>query len=287
MTYSCLPNALISLCLCALIACDAGEEPQPAYLSVDPIQFEVRSHEGSANQHLPDAWIYVGSRYAGAYELPVRIPVLANQVEEVLILPGYRLNGSISSPARAALLEPYRTEVQFIPGQDVLVTPSCGYQANLKFPFLESFEGNHFFNDDRDGDPETRIVASLPEEAFEGVRAGKIELRKEHPKLRVAYDIPKEIPQSPDPILLELHFKSDIPFSIGFLGNKGGAVEDDLIRAVLLPKKTWTKVYFDFREIVNLSNAQSYRLAIDANFQQDSTLDVQRIYLDNIKVVHR
>ncbi|MBP8725641.1 MAG: hypothetical protein KBF37_06360 [Saprospiraceae bacterium] len=287
MTCSCLPNAWIALCLSALVACDAGEEPQPAYLSVNPIQFAVRPHEGSASQNLPDAWIYVGNKYVGAYELPVRIPVLASDVEEVLILPGYRLNGSISSPARAALLEPFRMDVPFIPGQEVSVTPSCSYQASLQFPFLEAFEGNHFFNEDRDGDPETRILGTLPEEAFEGVRSGKIELRKEHPKLRVVYDIAKEIPQSPDPILLELHFKSDIPFSIGFIGNKGPAGEDDLIRAVLLPKKNWTKVYFDFREIINLSNALSYRMAIDANFQQDSMIAVQRIYLDNIKVVHR
>ncbi|MBK9107733.1 MAG: hypothetical protein IPM92_04965 [Saprospiraceae bacterium] len=270
-----------------LYACDTEQEPAPAYLTVQDFSFQAKPGEGTSRQNITDAWIYVNNQYVGAYELPATIPVLSSGLLEVLIQAGFRKNGRITSPSRYELLEPYQTTALFDPLETTQLAPSTAYQANLDFTFLEEFEGVHFLNIDRDGNSETKILLSTVEDAFEGLRSGVIELTKDRKSLLAVYDIEKVIPQSPDPIILELHFKADIPFSIGFLGNKGALGEDYLINASLLPKKEWTKAYFDFRDIINDSNANGYRLAISANFQEDTAIAIQRILLDNIKVVHR
>ena len=267
--------------------CDGDQEVAPAYISVSPFSFEIRAGEGTQRQNITDGWIYVGGQYVGAYELPAIIPLLNNGSAEVRILPGYRQDGRITNAYRYALLEPYVTQANFAALDTTDIVPVTRYQSGLKFPFIEGFDGAHFFNTDRDNDPETKIQLTTSQDAFEGSRSGIIELTEQHSSLTCVYDIERAIPQSPDPIILELHFKSDIPFSIGFIGNKGIGGEDDLIQATLLPKSEWTKVYFDYREIINLSNAISYRLAIRANYQSDTPLATQRISIDNVKVIHR
>lgn len=271
----------------SFICCDSEPEPPASYLTVHPFTFQSRPGEGSARQSITDGWIYVNNQYIGAYELPATIPVLDSGFLEVLIQPGYRENGRITSPARYDLLEPYKTSALFDPFETTEIFPTTTYQSGLRFTFLEEFEGVHFLNIDRDGNQETKILLSTVEEAYEGLRSGVIELTATRKSIVAVYDIEKPIPQSPDPIILELHFKADIPFSIGFLGNKGPLGEDYLINATLFPKKEWTKAYFDFRDLINDSNSDGYRLAVAANFQVDTTIAVQRILLDNIKVIHR
>ncbi|MBK8955358.1 MAG: hypothetical protein IPM34_07365 [Saprospiraceae bacterium] len=278
------------LCISSLwiwTSCDADQEPPPAYIQVNPFEFEIKPGEGTARQQISDAWIYIDNQYIGAYQLPATLPVIGNGLLEILIQPGYRENGQITHPARYDLLEPYVSSALFDPLETTHIVPKTAYQSGLKFTFLEEFEGIHFLNIDRDGNSETKILLSTVEEAFEGLRSGVIELTNERKSLLAVYDIEKQIPQSPDAIILELHFKSDIPFSIGFIGNKGALGEDYLINATLLPKKNWTKAYFNFRDIINDSNANSYRLAISANYRSDTAIAVQRILLDNIKVIHR
>ena len=278
---------LYFLIIVFMVSCDGDQEAAPTYLSVQKFSFNVRAGEGTGRQNITDAWVYANGQYIGAYELPAIVPLLANGKTDVRILPGYRQDGRITNAYRYALLQPFETTLFFNDLDTSVVHPYTAYQDGLKFPFVEGFDGAHFLNTDRDNDPETKLQLTGSGDAFEGSRSGVIELTEQHSVITCVYDIERVIPQSPDPIILELHFKSDIPFSIGFIANKGISGEEDLIQANLLPKSEWTKVYFDFREIINLSNAVSYRLAIRANFQANINLTTQRIWLENIKVINR
>ncbi len=268
-------------------SCDSEIEPSPSFLHIESFGFSAKSGEGTSKQDIRDAWIYIGTNYAGAYELPATIPVLASDTNDVLIIPGYRLDGQITHSAQARLMNSFSSRLVFRPGQITQVNPFSSYQDGLKFSFVEDFESGHFINVDRDGDQETKILLSTPEEAFEGNHAGVIQLSDAHPQIEAMYDIDRIIEKSGDPILLELHFKSDIPFSIGFIGNRGGLGEVRLINADVLPKENWTKIYFDFRDIINKADLISLRLAVFARYQNENPKVYQRILLDNIKVVHR
>jgi hypothetical protein len=276
-----------ALCITVLFSCNTEEEQIPSYIYLDTFTFSVRQHEGSAHQNLTDGWIYVNGNYYGAYELPVKIPVLEEGSSEILVFPGYRQDGRITNTFRYALLEPFKSQITLSPRRTDTIKPSSTYQPGLIFSTIENFDGLHFFTGERDNDVETQITISASSEAFEGTGSGLIELTSAHPFLFVENVIEKVIPQSGDPIILELSFKSDIPFSIGFLGYKDFRGEDNIINAGLLPKKEWTKVYFDFRQLINKSNSDTYKLAITASYHKDTLKPVQRIFLDNIKVIHR
>lgn len=270
-----------------LSSCDTQDEKIPSYLYVEKFTFLVKPGQGSANQNLTDAWISVSGNFYGAYELPVWIPVLEEGLSEVRIIPGYRQDGKITNPFRYALLNPYETTVTLLPRETDTIKPITSYQDGLEFSLIEDFDNRHFFNGDRDGDVETKIVLSDSLEALEGPNAGLIELTSGHPKIAAEYIINQNIPKSGDPIILELNYKSDIPFSIGFIGYNATGVEENLINANLFPKSEWTKVYFDFRDIINQSNADYYHLVIVASYRSDNSKPIQRILLDNIKVIHR
>ncbi|MBK9221977.1 MAG: hypothetical protein IPO16_07610 [Saprospiraceae bacterium] len=268
-------------------SCDREEEKIPSYLYIDQFSFSVRPGEGSANQRLSDAWLYVSNTYYGAYELPAWIPVLEEGLSDILILPGYRQNGAITNAFKYSLLNPYTTKIKLEPKKTDTIRPTTSYQDGLKFSTLEDFNGNHLLSKDRDGDQETQVLLSTTQEAFEGSNSGLIELTSAHPAISAEYVIDTKIPQSGDPIILEFNYKSDIPFSIGFIAYKDAQGSQSLLNAGVLPNKDWTKLYFDFREILNNANSDFYHLAIAANFRSDTAKSVQRILIDNIKVIHR
>jgi hypothetical protein len=280
-------NLLGSLVLLAgLSSCDTKDEKIPSYLYIEKFTFSSIPAQGSSHQNITDGWVYVNGQYYGAYELPVWIPVLEEGPSSILIFPGYRQDGRLTNAFQYALLKEYKTEVDLTARETDTIRPVTSYQNDLKF-FLEEFEHIHCFTEDNDNDPDTKILISTPAEAFEGTGSGLIELTKAHPFLSAECTTPLEIPQSIDPIILELSFKSDIPFSIGFIGYKGFNEQVDLINAVVLPKQEWTKIYFDFREIIIRADADRYQLAIIASYNNDNTQPVQRILLDNIKVIYR
>ncbi len=277
----------VFLLLCLFCSCDREDEKIPAYLYIKPFEFTTRAGEGSSSQKLTDVWIYVNNAYYGAYELPCWIPVLESGLNEVLLLPGYRQDGRVTNAFQYKLLNPFQRSIQLDPRITDTIQPVTSYQEGLKFSVIEDFDGIHFFNIDRDKDPETKILLTAAGEEFEGTHSGAISLTKEHPSISAEYILDQQIPPSGDPIILELNYKADIPFSIGFIGYNGILGQDNLIRAGILPKKEWTKIYFDFREIINNSNSNYYHLALAADFIRDSSKASQQIFIDNIKVIHR
>lgn len=278
---------IILIILIGFCACDREHEAAPSYIYIDKFSFQVKQGQGSAHQNITDGWLYVNGNYYGAYELPAWIPVLEEGSSEVILFPGYRQNGSITNSFRYALLNSYTAMIDLVSRETDTIRPVTSYQDGLKFLILESFDGNHLLAGDRDQDPDTKILLSASAEAFEGTNSGLIELTSAHPYLFAEYINPVNITPSGDPIILELSYLSDIPFSIGFTGRNVLGEEIDLVDGVVFPKKTWTKIYFDFRDNINKSGSVSFKLAVTAAYRSDSIPAIQRIFLDNIKLIQR
>ncbi|MBK9271728.1 MAG: hypothetical protein IPM48_09010 [Saprospiraceae bacterium] len=266
--------------------CSDTEEPIPSYIALDQYQVSVLPNQGTALHQFKDVWLFANDQYVGAYELPVRIPILQDSDFVLKVIPGIRKNGVLSEPVRFTFMDPFEQMVAPNPGQIIQVSPVYQYASDIQFPFIEDFDRFHFFNDDRDNNPETAIVLSAPEEAFEGSHSGLIALTAQNPYLYVWYDLQKIIPVTPNRVFLELHYKSEIPFYIGFVGIKANEF-DDLLHGTVLPSKDWRKIYFDFTDITNDAKSDFYKLALAANYIADSSKTEQKIWLDNIKVTTR
>jgi hypothetical protein len=269
-------------------SCDLGkgDEPVPYYVHVDDYTFTSGTAQGTARQQFRDIWLFVNDRYVGAYELPATVPVVEDFPIRLKFLPGIRRNGSQNEPTRFPFAEPYEITVDQPNHLVDTFRPEFRYASDVILPFIEDFDRFHFFNIEQDGNVETKISLSTAEEAFEGQNSGIINLTKENPVLAAWNDLTFKIPVTPNQVFLELHYKSDIPFYIGFIGLKGNQTEN-LINALVLPRKNWNKIYFDFADITNLSKSESYRLGVTAAFISDSVQTEQKILIDNIKVTYR
>lgn len=274
--------------VCLFYSCelDREEEPIPSYIYLDQVQVEVLDGQGSARHQFKDVWVYANDQYLGAYELPIKLPVTAKIPTQFRFFPGYRKNGQLSTPARFPFMDPFEYEWKQLPSGIDTIPLVFRYASDIQFPFVEDFNRFHFFNRDLDGNVETVIRLSDNSNAFEGSHSGEIVLDQNNTELIAAYDLPKPIPVTPNQVLLELHYKSEIPFYVGFIAKKG-LDELRLINALVLPRSDWNKIYFDFTEITNDAKADEYRVAIAARYVSDSSATVQHVFIDNVKVSHR
>ncbi|MDQ3141614.1 MAG: hypothetical protein M3Q56_05130 [Bacteroidota bacterium] len=283
------PTYFYYLLLCICFSCSNfdPDESIPSYLYIAPIQFTTTPNEGSARQDFKDAWVYANGDYVGAYELPATIPIVYQGIVDISIIPGIRLNGSVQMPHRHGLVKEFKKTIEMHATEVDSLYPFSAYEESLKFPFIEDFDLNHFFNGEEDMNSETKLVLTNPMDAFEGTNSGLIELDSMRNYFESWYDIDRPIPLSSNPIMMEIHYKSDIPFSIGFIAFNNGNFAARHLEGRLFPNSEWTKVYFDFREILNAEFAGSYKIAIQAFYNKDISKSKQQIFIDNIKVVHR
>jgi hypothetical protein len=271
-----------------LFSCGADDEiPTPSYLSIQPFEFVTKTNEGTARQRIIDGWVYVNGEYVGAYELPATIPVIFEGKCEIQIFPGYRKDGKINAPNIYPLGNIYKDSILLVQKDTLTIKPITGYVDGILVPFNEDFEGFHFFNRDLDNNAQTKITLSSAQDAFEGTSSGEIILDSVNNWLAAEFDIAEIIPAGDIQTLVELHFKADMSFSIGFLGYRNGEVNANLISATLIPKEEWTKVYFGFRELLNDEPSSEYRIAIAARYDPKIPKSQQRILIDNFKVVYK
>jgi hypothetical protein len=280
--------ALAILIFILFFACDKQDEKIPSYIYIKPFSFLVKTGQGTTHQNISDGWVYVNGNYYGAYQLPVWLPLLESGSSEVSVFPGIRLNGSISHAVIYSLLDEYKIQLNLNPGKTDTIMPVTAYQDQVVISTIKDFEGNPSFTIDLDNNINTKVLVTNPAEAFEGIHSGLIELTASDNLLH-AEDLENlVIPQSGEPIIVEISYRSDIPFQFGFKGyDSFGGSPDELLNAVILPKKDWTKIYFDFREILNFSNSDHYHLVVAAQYNKDSSQTIQRVLIDNIKVLHR
>ncbi|MBK7233922.1 MAG: hypothetical protein IPH93_17075 [Saprospiraceae bacterium] len=277
---------LLAIMFVALSACKDPDEPIPAYIDLESFTFDIKPNQGTGKHHFKDVWVYVNDEYLGAYELPIKIPVTHKAPFDLRITPGIRKNGGLNEPVRFTFVDPFSITMNTAPGIVEKVVPDYHYASDIQFPVIEDFDRFHFFNEDKDGNPETAIVLTAPEETFEGSNSGLISLTAQNPLIHTWHDFHRKIPVTPNKVFIELHYKSDIPFYIGLVGLKG-ADREDLINGAVLPSANWNKIYFDFTDITNASKSDSYKLALIANFIADTSKTEQKIWLDNIKVTTR
>lgn len=66
----------------------------PAYLSIDSVFVNTNYQtQGSASHKITDIWVYLNDDFIGAFELPVKIPILKQGNHKITIKAGIKVNG--------------------------------------------------------------------------------------------------------------------------------------------------------------------------------------------------
>lgn len=274
---------IISVSSCSLLDSD---NPIPSYIVVDNVNVISNPNQGEATHKILDVWAYADGQLLGVFELPTKIPVITNGEEmNYTLFPGIRNNGERSRSFTYNLMKQFDFTRVIEPGEEYKVTPTYSYNDNVKFDFVESFEGtSNIFTLELDGDPAT-VVANTTEDKRVGNKSGKISLTAEHPLISVGttFIYSGENNLGSD-AYFEMDYKNDVPLIVGVIYTQDGKEVSQPLLA-LNPTEEWNKIYVDYTSILTSPAIVSYRPYFTTDLDPIGVSE-GTIYLDNLKFIH-
>lgn len=290
------PVFLFLVSLLALNSCDIinPEEEIPAYLKIDAVDIQVVQGQGTASQNITDVWLSVDGDFLGVYPIPATIPILEKGEHLISIQPGIKDNGINATPDIYPFFAPYEVTVDLKENETHTLEPEFRYGDNVKFAFIEEFEGNgHIFQEMRIGDEneDEIILSSLPEDVFEGEHSAMVKLDTGATVIEIGTISRYMLGENGYQTYLEVNYKSDVPVFFGligyeFVGSFGG---EPLYENGFQESSNWKKIYFNLAKAVLTEGYEEYQVGFQAFIPQEDgnyTLDSARVLLDNIKLVH-
>ncbi|MEM6724093.1 MAG: hypothetical protein AAF598_08645 [Bacteroidota bacterium] len=279
--------AVLTLLLIGLSVGSCGlvdpDEQIPGYLHIEPWTIDAQGGQGTEEQRITDVWVAIDDQLVGAFFLPVTIPVLAEGPTEVSLFPGIIENGITNTRDIYPFFNQLSFTNDFVPLQVDSIFPTTTYRSNTVFVFVEDFEGSNLFGQDVDGNANTRLELTT-QDVFEGSASGVFTLIGDDALGIAATSLLFDLPTSDTPIFLELHFKTDLQFSVGVVGTFIDGTQQFVPKLTLTPRDDWRKVYVNIEPEVQALGARDYQVYFTATKPND--METATILLDNIKLLH-
>jgi hypothetical protein len=254
----------------------------PAYIEVDTIKLKITDPmQGSARHKFKDVWLFVNDNLIGAYELPAKIPVLAEGNCKVVIVPGILLNGFAGLRAQYTPIKPYNQTLKLKPDSVIKITPEMSYDPSINFQLTENFEAGSKFIKTASSSSDFLQLLGV---SFEGANCGYASLQGDELQFECESIQPFFLPNpTAKNIYLELHYKSNTKFNVAI---KGVGSTPRVIGVQGINKSdVWNKIYVGLTPAVNsYTGGSNFRLMF--NFQRDTSVTKQELFLDNIKVLY-
>jgi len=268
------------------MGCDS-EEPIPAYVHIDDIEFEVRPGEGSSSNKITDAWFYTGGANGGlqgAYELPASFPVLETGEKQILVRGGIFISGLSSYRAVYPFYNFYIDTVQFEPNGDIFLEPKVQYFEGLTFAWMDDFEDPGVTLEETQSS-DTILYRVTGSDAFEGNGAMAFYLDTNRFFFECQSSESYQLPRGQERYsFLELDYRCNNRFVVGLIAETPS--EFVQIESVyVLPSEDWNKIYINLSNQVNeFQNALNYRVFIGAILEPG--VENAEVYIDNIKLIY-
>lgn len=277
-----------SLLLLSLAACKKGDKV-PAYLDIPGVTVAAANGAGTTTSKITDVWVYANDELLGSWELPARIPVLAEGSTTIKISPAVKRNGMYDDRFRYPFYTWWTGTVDLRSEEISYIQPQVEYQPDLD-TWIETFEDPGFqFIVSEESD--TTLIRFTPAQhpevtQLEGSQAaGGFVLDQAHPYVRIYSD--QDFAPTGGPMVLEVDYSTNVQLTVGVMFLQSGTpiiepfvylvptVDGDAVAPV------WNKVYIDLAPIFNLGISQR-----DIYFEATApSQGVARVYLDNVKLV--
>lgn len=288
-----LVGCIVLLAIVSSCSIFEGEEDLPAYLYVNPFVVEPGDpdKQGSGSALVPYGWVYADGVFFGAFELPVKVPVVGEGPAQITVLPGIRDNGSVITPQVYAFYDRYQENLNLAPLQVDTIYPVTRYLDDLNFVFLEDFEGGHPFVLDVQGNQVEDLTISFePPQPFEG-GAGQISVDLDQPvKSVITQNTIVGLPTNGTPVYLELNYLTDVNLRVGLIAFDAQGMTLPLTTLVLRPNQNWNKAYFSLADPLNavVGRGVAYKVVLSAELPADNegfTLSSGDAFVDNVKLI--
>ena len=266
--------------------CDS-EEPIPAYVHINDIDFEVRPGEGSSSHKITDAWFYTGGQgggLQGAYELPASFPVLETGEKQILVRGGIFISGLSSYRAVYPFYNFYIDTVQFEPNGDIFLEPKVQYFDGLNFVWMDDFEDPGVTVEETSSS-DTVLYRVTGSDAFEGNGAMAFYLDTNRFFFECQSSETYQLPRGQERYtFLEMNYRCNNRFVVGLIAETPSEFVQ-LESVYVLPSEDWNKIYINLTNQVNeFQNALNYRVFIGASLEPG--VENAEVYIDNIKLIY-
>jgi hypothetical protein len=252
----------------------------PIYMAMDSVKVNVGTGQGVGSHNITDVWIEANADNVGAFELPCNVPVLQENDVRFVVNAGIKESGQ----SGVRVNYPFYTEDTFsivgVRGERYKHKPAFRYVNSTQFSFVDDFDfGNGF------GPTTNLALVGSPEvdPVWGGSRCMKFSVDAVDSAKEVACTTKYDLPEGQE-IWLELDYKAEVPFYVGFYGTFNGSSVTRVPVAFIAQKDTWNKVYVKLSLAVGALRADTYNIYFEALRPYGSTGG--SVYIDNVKLVH-
>lgn len=252
----------------------------PMFIQIDSVDLVTSDNNIDPSHKIKDVSVYVGGANIGVFEVPAKVPILGEGEVEVTFFAGIRNNGIVLTPKDYTFYERNVMTFSFEENKVVPVNLEFNYVPDVKFAFNENFENTFLFSLDLDGDDASSLVRS--DETPYGSGCGKISITEETSFFQqgTAGLYKTDVFQASD-VYLELDYKCDVPFIVGYIGYDGTIQRSETF-IILFERDEWDKVYLDMSVELNGGQFDSYQIFIAGLGDRQ----VGDVWVDNIRLVY-
>jgi hypothetical protein len=257
------------------------KEKTPYFLTIDSVQLKSTnpSLHGETSQKITDVWVYANNNLLGGFEVPARIPILADSGANIDIQAGVLRNGIADDRLKYPYYKLESIPLNWQAGTAKHVSPSFKYVAfdQMKMYINEDFEiGNAFLPLNADTTIEVSGAAKY------GKKCGVMYLDATHKQSQNIHQEKLDLVPA-QKYYVEIDYKSDVPIVIDVLCTSANGVTSINNLGGIKPKENWNKIYFDLGALVDAVRTKSYNIIISA-YKPDGQA-TGTAYIDNVKIV--
>lgn len=282
-----LSTPLSGMVLLLLAACNKGDKV-PAYVEIPVVEVTTSAEQGSATAKITDAWVSLNGSLVGVWELPARIPVLAEGSNTITVTPAIKRNGSFDDRLRYPFYTSWDGIADLVREGVTIIAPQTTYIPQTEF-WIEAFE-DAFARLNVTEESDTTLVRFIPSENpglsfLDDSPCGGFVLAGTRTHMRIYTD--EDYEANGDAVFLELDYRSNVVLTVGVLYSVGGSpISNDYVYLVPTGEHAgsmpWNKIYIDLSPVFNSAIAER-DIFIEADLPDGQ--GSAEVYIDNFKLL--
>ena len=282
---------VFAISILAIMWCGVGcnminpAEEIPTYITIDSVKVvpTVSSTHGSVSHKITDVWVYYNLQLLGAFELPARVPVMAQGKGQLQIVAGIWDNGLSGTRTKYPFYNIDTFTFYANPTKNIDYLPRFTYRTidtpSISY-FVEGFEQGNIFNP-LNGDT-SFVKTAASGEIFEGDWSAKMVLT-DSATLGESITSQDFYLKPNKEAYMELNYKSDMPFDIRTqVYHVGTTITSDVMS--FKAKEGWTKVYINLAGFASSFQYGKFKFIIRAELPSGKSN--AKLLIDNFKIVY-
>lgn len=276
---------LFCLALIGFLSNSCSEDEKaivPGFLTINDISVNATPQQGTSDDNIRDATVFVNDVSAGTFELPATIPILTtNEPFNLKIRGGIFRNGQSNDRQDYPFYTTYEVDTIFSPEEEITINPEVEYfsTAVINDPWSgEDFEGGINFEYGSTSDTTFVRIQNTPDN-FEGA-SGLAHLVSGQTFFEARSPTFFEVNRIGIETFVEFNYKSTHTVEVLIFAN-GQSVRTPLV--FLRPRDTYSKIYIPLTDVFS-----TFSSAINFNFGIAFSKPIEgegKLFVDNFKMV--